>query len=104
MTEHKMQEEHMANALCRVVTEKNDEVEKLCGKDATVMWPVLADDDITVLDYLFACPEHDQKYEEGHTIVIKDMRGFVFMFQKPLNPKDDTVIFDSETTPPVSNP
>lgn len=67
---------------CSCIIEKqagaSDDV--LCGKPASCQWPIFADDGETILDLIFACPHHEQRYDDGHTLLAKDMRGFVHMF------------------------
>lgn len=67
---------------CTVVVKKDagKDEDVLCGEPASCKWPILADDDVTVLDFIFACPLHESKYDEGHTILARDTRGFIYMF------------------------
>lgn len=71
---------------CRVVVEKKagEDTETLCGQPAVAMWYIFSEDEPDkVLDVLLACQHHSDRYDQHHTLAVKDLRGFVHLFFLP---------------------
>ena len=80
--------------LCGTVVQKDEETEKFCTNEALYTIPMTDDEDETkVVDAVCLCQLHSDRFDAGHSLVVKTRKGKHLLIQVDLNvePEQDTI-------------
>jgi len=91
--------------LCGVVVEKEGELERFCTNEAAFAIPLTDDADVQVVDGIALCNEHSDRFDNGHSLMVRTRHGDRLLIHIDLNPEgEDSTMEEVSSSPPADHP